>query len=206
MGRGRTALRRQGFCDTGNADVVVSTIHKAKGHEYDDVYMLIGTPIGKTDRDLRCLYVGMTRARRQLFIYTDSPMFDGLPADRHIADNTAYNMPEEIMLQLSYKDVNLGFSKDHKAHILSMRAGEKLTFSNGYFYSTRNGQPVAQVSHRMAEQLATWASCGYKTKVCTIRFIVAWRPGDAPKDQKEYAIPLIDMTMEKKTCQQTMAD
>ena len=88
MGRGRTALRRQGFCDTGNADVVVSTIHKAKGHEYDDVYMLIGTPIGKTDRDLRCLYVGMTRARRQLFIYTDSPMFDGLPADRHITPTT----------------------------------------------------------------------------------------------------------------------
>ena len=29
------------FCDTSRADVVVSTIHKAKGREFDDVYMLI---------------------------------------------------------------------------------------------------------------------------------------------------------------------
>lgn len=124
-------------------------------------------------------------------------MFDSLPADQHITDHTAYNMPEEIMLQLSYKDVNLGFSKDHKAHILSMRAGERLTFSNGYFYSKRNGQPIAQLSHRMTEQLIAWVSRGYKTKDCTIRFIVAWKPGNAPKEEKEYAIPLIDMIMEK---------
>ena len=29
------------FCDVSGADVVVSTIHKAKGREFDDVYMLI---------------------------------------------------------------------------------------------------------------------------------------------------------------------
>ena len=29
------------FCDVSGADVVVSTIHKAKGREFDDVYKAI---------------------------------------------------------------------------------------------------------------------------------------------------------------------
>ena len=29
------------FCDVSGSEVVVSTIHKAKGREFDDVYMLL---------------------------------------------------------------------------------------------------------------------------------------------------------------------
>lgn len=58
------------FCDTSDADVVVSTIHKSKGCEFDDVYMLVSQPQHVTDSEMRSYYVGMTRARKRLFIYT----------------------------------------------------------------------------------------------------------------------------------------
>lgn len=41
------------FCDISDADVVVSTIHKAKGREFDDVYMLLSDYYSKDDNLIR---------------------------------------------------------------------------------------------------------------------------------------------------------
>lgn len=51
------------FCDTSGTDVVVSTIHKAKGREFDDVYMLISDNYAKDAHLMRRYYVGITRAK-----------------------------------------------------------------------------------------------------------------------------------------------
>ena len=47
------------FCDVSGADVVVSTIHKAKGREFDDVYMLISDNYVKDAHLMRRYYVGI---------------------------------------------------------------------------------------------------------------------------------------------------
>lgn len=52
------------FCDLLGADVVVSTIHKSKGREFDDVFMLISKPLRVTNEELRRYYVGITRAKQ----------------------------------------------------------------------------------------------------------------------------------------------
>ena len=52
------------FCDVSGTDVVVSTIHKAKGREFDDVYMLISDNYLKDAHLMRRYYVGMTRAKK----------------------------------------------------------------------------------------------------------------------------------------------
>ncbi len=49
------------FCDISGADVVVSTIHKAKGREFDDVYMLVSDGYIKDSHLMRRYYVGITR-------------------------------------------------------------------------------------------------------------------------------------------------
>ena len=187
------------FCDTSDADVVVSTIHKSKGCEFDDVYMLVSQPQHVTDSEMRSYYVGMTRARKRLFIYTNSTLFDRLPADIHQVDQTPYVFPDEVMLQLSHKDVNLGFFKSRKKEILSLRSGEKLCFANNLLYVPNNQQPVAQLSQKMQAELAQWALKGYLVSSATIRFIVAWKPKDAPKDEKEYAVLLLDLELKKTT-------
>ena len=58
------------FCDVSGSDVVVSTIHKAKGREFDDVYMLISDGYLRDDHLMRRYYVGIIRAKKRLFIQT----------------------------------------------------------------------------------------------------------------------------------------
>lgn len=185
------------FCDLSKSDIVVSTIHKAKGHEFDHVLMLITHPEHPTDDILRRYYVGMTRAKRTLTIHTNGNLFDSLKSAQHLYDAQAYDEPNEIVLQLSHKDVNLGFSKPHKDAILSLRSGMPLTYHDHCLCLPSTGRDIAQLSIKMKEKLGKWELKGYKVTAARIRFIVAWKSKDAPRDEKESAIVLADLVMEK---------
>ena len=185
------------FCDISKSDIVVSTIHKAKGHEFDHVLMLITHPEHPTDDILRRYYVGMTRAKRTLTIHTNGNLFDSLKSAQHLYDAQAYDEPNEIVLQLSHKDVNLGFSKPHKDAILCLRSGMPLTYHDHCLCLPSTGRDIAQLSIKMKEKLGKWELKGYKVTAARIRFIVAWKSKDAPRDEKESAIVLADLVMEK---------
>jgi len=183
------------FCDVSGADVVVSTIHKAKGKEFDDVHMLVSDSYVKNDHLLRRFYVGMTRAKKRLFIHTNGDCFNHLSADRYLIDQRQYDMPEEILLQLSHKDVNLGFFKERKQEILALRGGDMLTYSNFILYNPLTERPVAKLSAKMQGILSEWRQRGYKVKSASVRFVVAWKPKDAPRNEPESAVLLADLTL-----------
>lgn len=183
------------FCDITDSDIVVSTIHKAKGHEFDHVLMLITHPEHPTDEILRRYYVGMTRAKQTLTIHTNGNLFDTLHTAQHLYDAQAYDEPNEIVLQLSHKDVNLGFSKPHKDTILSLRSGMPLTYHDHCLCLPSTSRDIAQFSIKMNEKIGKWELKGYKITTAKIRFIVAWKSKDAPKDEKESAIVLADLVM-----------
>ncbi|MDE6652792.1 MAG: RecQ family ATP-dependent DNA helicase [Muribaculaceae bacterium] len=185
------------FCDLSGADVVVSTIHKAKGREFDDVYMIVHNTRAIQNKDLRRYYVGATRAKERLFIHTDTSLFDRMPADEHIVCQKQYGMPDEIVLQLSHRDVNLGFFKHRKKEILALRAGQTLRYADNYLYEPVGNMPLAQLSKNMQGDLLLWAEKGYFVVEASIRFIVAWKPKDAPHDEKEHAVLLVDLTLRK---------
>lgn len=185
------------FCDISKSDIVVSTIHKAKGHEFDHVLMLITHPEHPTDDILRRYYVGMTRAKRTLVIHTNGNLFDSLKSAQHLYDAQAYDEPNEIVLQLSHKDVNLGFSKPHKDAILCLRSGMPLTYHDHCLCLPSTGRDIAQLSIKMKEKLGKWELKGYKVTAARIRFIVAWKSKDAPRDEKESAIVLADLVMKR---------
>ncbi|MDE7154110.1 MAG: RecQ family ATP-dependent DNA helicase [Muribaculaceae bacterium] len=184
------------FCDLSDADVVVSTIHKSKGREFDDVYMLINEPQIIQDKDMRRFYVGITRAKERLFIHTNSSLFEGIPVDERIIYQDQYGMPDEIVLQLSYKDVNLGFFKERKNEILALRAGQKLRFADNYLYECNGHKPLAQLSQKMQNELQEWNDRGYKVSSASIRFIVAWRPKGSL--QEENAVLMVDLSLTKR--------
>ena len=183
------------FCDITESDIVVSTIHKAKGHEFDHVLMLITHPEHPTDEILRRYYVGMTRAKQTLTIHTNGNLFDTLHTAQHLYDTQAYDEPNEIVLQLSHKDVNLGFSKPHKDTILSLRSGMPLTYHDHCLCLPSTSKDIAQFSIKMNEKIGKWELKGYKITTAKIRFIVAWKSKAAPKDEKESAIVLADLVM-----------
>lgn len=183
------------FCDISDADVVVSTIHKAKGREFDDVYMLLSDYYSKDDNLIRRFYVGMTRAKNRLFIHTNGKLFNNTNIDKFTIDSNTYSMPEEVVLQLSHKDVYLGFFKERKKEILSLRSGDPLNYKDTIFYNTTTNTPIAKLSKNMQVVIEDWHNKGYNIKSASVRFVVAWKPKDAPKEETETAVVLIDVML-----------
>ena len=183
------------FCDVSNAEVVVSTIHKAKGREFDDVYLLISDTPYKDEKLFRQYYVGITRAKNRMFIHTNGDMFSNLPVDYINNDNNQYPIPEEIVLQLSHKDVFLDFFKNIKHEVLSLRSGDPLIIEDSYLLVPSTHRAVAKLSTKMQTNINSWKEKGYIVHSASVRFVVAWKPKDAPKDEPESAVLLIDMTL-----------
>lgn len=185
------------FCDVSSSNIVISTIHKAKGKEFDNVYMLLSSKTKpKEDDPMRQYYVGITRAKNKLFIHTDRKEFD-LPADTHHNDQNSYTIPKEIILPLSFKDIFLNFSKPFKREILSLKSGESLHYKDFTLYDITN-KPIAKLSEKGQDFVSKWISKGYEIRSASVRFIIAWKPKDSPKNGPEYAIVLPDLVLSLK--------
>lgn len=185
------------FCDISGADVVVSTIHKSKGREFDDVYMLVSDRYSKDDSLMRRYYVGMTRAKNRLFIHTNGNFFNHLQTDKYIIDQQQYGMPDEVILQLSHKDVFLGFFKVRKKEVLALRGGDALVYKDFMLASASTGEYVAKLSQKMQNTVLEWERKGYKVESASVRFVVAWKPKDAGKDEPETAVLLSDLKLSR---------
>ncbi len=181
------------FCDISGTDVIVSTIHKAKGKEFDNVYMLISGNCLNDDCLKRRYYVGMTRAKKRLSIHTNGSNFNHINKKYLSIEQREYTMPEEIVLQLGHKDVNLGFFNKLKHEILALRSGDSLYYNNSLLYSSQSNKPIAKLSQKMQDTLAEWIERGYSVNSASVRFVVAWKPKDAPKKTPEIAVLLADM-------------
>jgi ATP-dependent DNA helicase RecQ len=117
--------------DAGSG-VLVSTIHKAKGREYDNVFLMIGGDEWKTDDRLRLLYVGVTRTKHRLSVVTNTELFASLADDRTeiFQDNSIYQDPGNVSINLNYDDVYLDFYKNEtvSATVSSVHAGNPLAY------------------------------------------------------------------------------
>ena len=185
------------FCDTSGADVIVSTIHKAKGREFDDVFMLISDSYQRDDSLMRRFYVGITRAKNRLFIHTSGNFFDRLPADRNSIDQNHYSLPDEIVLQLSHKDLYLDFFMNRKREVLALNSGDILTYRDEMFFTPSSTVAVAKISASMRDTITDWLSKGYQVKSAKVRFVVAWKPADSSKGSPEYAVMLPDLVLQR---------
>jgi hypothetical protein len=79
---GTSTIRRvfEQMVDEKNADVVVSTAHKAKGREWNNVRLGDDFPdVSESDADWRLLYVAVTRARNVLDYFDCDPVAFLLP-------------------------------------------------------------------------------------------------------------------------------
>ena len=187
------------FYDEQDQEVIyVSTIHKSKGREFDNVYMMLKNSAGKTDAERRALYVGMTRAKNNLYIHTNTTLFDKYRMDgvEHVVDGAEYGEPTEIMLQTTHKDVVLDFFKNKKEIIFNLRSGTKLKMDDVYLVAELNGRDVrvAKLSKAFVETLEKLKDKGYSPKSAEVRFVVAWK---GEEDTEETPILLTDICFEK---------
>ena len=171
--------------------VYVSTMHKAKGREFDTVYMLLQNYAAHTDEQNRTLYVGMTRAKCELYIHCNTSILDGisLPGVQHVADPVNYREPDELLIQMTHKDVYLDFFKERQDLVKRLRSGMAMAPYQNQLCVTINGLqvPVVRFSKAFANRLSQWAERNYSPVQATVQFVVAWKGAD---DEAEVYIVL----------------
>ena len=179
--------------DNGNT-ILVSTIHKAKGREFDSVFIL-ATNIGDLKPEkLRMLYVGITRAKRNLHIYTDLTLFDGIASKGQVTIATRQFQADGLPIAMSLKlsDVWLDFAKDKQSFIQRLRSGKELYYRQGFLIDYSN-MYVASLSKSCRDKVAQLEAKGYTVAKAEVSFIVFWKP---QTENREYAIPLANLYFE----------
>lgn len=187
------------FFSADSGEIVVSTMHKSKGREFDEVIMMLNHVFFDTDERKRLLYVGMTRAKKDLYIF-----YNGMEFDRFITgnvrarvDNSAYERPEKILMQLSHKDVYLDFFKDKKDIIRRIICGMALLADESGLSVKKDGKYVRVVrfSRKFTEEIERNKKQGYVIDGASVRFVVGWTDSN---DGQEYPIILPDVYFSRK--------
>ena len=160
----------------GTRSVFVSTIHKAKGREFDTVYLLSSVPDSRDVNNMRAYYVGLTRAKMNLCLVTSQT-----------AEYAA------ISIALNMHDVILDFFKGRKEIVLQLRSGDCLYYQEGYLLNEQ-GVSIAALSAAGKEKLKAWTDRGYVVTEAKVSFTLAWRPVNS---QIEYAVCLANVVLTK---------
>lgn len=200
------------FYRINSDEIYVSTIHKSKGREFDDVYMMISSGEEFDDKRKRNIYVGMTRAKSNLFIFHNSDLFGTIREDmvskgaRFVYDNTVYPEPDEIVMSMSHKDVYLDFFKRQNIIecISEVRAGDTLEIKEEVcgkyhriaFAALKDGKAVDVVacSKGFAEKIREQKRKGYVLCSASVNYSVKWWDKEA---RQEYTIILPIVRLKK---------
>ena len=178
------------FIDDGDGAILVSTMHKAKGRQFDTVYMLLNGYDFTADEKKRVVYVGMTRAKSALHIHTNTEDFERFksPGILHRSDEADYPEPEEILVELGHKDVVLDYFKSKKRVVPYLRSGDPLAMDGDYL-KTCEPEPkwVVKLSKACREKLDELGKKGYEILRAEVRFVVWWK---GKTDEEETAIVL----------------
>jgi len=167
--------------------IFVSTIHKAKEREFDNVFLMLEQFNPGTDEAMRQLYVAMTRAKRNLTIHYNGNYLDFIKAGdlKIIDDSKGYLPPCQLAMQLSFKDVWLDFFLSCQNLISQLNSGDVLTV-DGDCCRNSKGQAVLRFSKQLIKQIEVMKQKNYVPKTAKVRFIVYWQ-----KENSEYEIRII---------------
>jgi len=156
--------------------LLVSTFHKAKGKEFDNVFILFDNFYHLNDQEMRQLYVGLTRAKSFLSIHTNSNIFDNLTLTNlsYIIDESPYEKPERLIYQLSHRDVNLGYFTFVSKNVVNLIAGSKLEFDETQVLKYQ-GKKVVQFSKKYFEDVISMKENGYRLSDVIVKYIVYWK-------------------------------
>lgn len=165
--------------------ITVSTIHKAKGREFDHVIMVLKDFTPDSVEDKRQLYVGMTRARKTLTIHYNGEYFEKktgfldkvFKSFTYEYDNNVYPPSELIVFQLSYKDVYLSYFYQTKKYVEALSSGDSMKFDeNGCM--DEKGNRVLIFSGRFKEEMKKFINIGYRPFAAKVNNILFWKQED----------------------------
>jgi ATP-dependent DNA helicase RecQ len=175
----------ENFFNENGDTIFVSTIHKAKGKEFDNVFILLENFNPATDEAKRQLYVAMTRAKHNLTIHLNGDYLDGIAVENldRVEDRGEYLPPQELAMHLSYKDVWLDYFISRQYLVSQLTSGDSLTI-NGDECTNAKGQSVLKFSKQFLNLIESEKQKGYHLKQAKVNFIVYWKKEDADQEVK----------------------
>lgn len=159
--------------------VVISTIHKSKGMEFDKVFLLVSNN-PKSDASKRLYYVGMTRAKYELAILrAGKEIKQKKDFVTYIEDKTFYQQNNKIFTHvMNLSDISLGFDVDKFSKNDSFYAGCKVTLEKRSKFSNLciiyNGRVIATLSTAFNAILKEKLTAGYHFDNVVIDNVVVW--------------------------------
>ncbi len=175
--------RLEDFSPADSSAILVSTIHKVKGKEFDNVFLMLDNFSPESDESLRQLYVAMTRAKDCLYIHLNGTFLDRIEADgiERIYDRNIYGPPEEISLNASMPDVWLSDFRSRQLPVSNLRCGDRLEVIDGKICD-KYGTEVVKLSSSMQEKVRKVESRGYVLSGADVNFVVWWHEENQEKD------------------------
>jgi ATP-dependent DNA helicase RecQ len=173
------------FVKITSETIFVSTIHKAKGREFENVFLLLSGFDIYSDEVKRQIYVAMTRAKTNLYIHYNADYFQPIKADNliYLKDSYQYGAPEYISLLLSHRDVWLGYFDKVQYNINSVISGTSLNVTADGLINA-NGQSVLRFSKGFQERLQKLNNKGYSAFNAKANFVVFWTNQETGKEIK----------------------
>jgi len=186
------------FYTDSRETIFVSTIHKAKGKEFDNVFLLLENFDIGTDEKKRQLYVAMTRAKNNLTVHLNGRYLNHILVEdlTRLEDSAHYELPEKLAMQLSHRDVWLNYFIGRQYVVESLISGDILQYKDGEWLTNR-GKSVFRLSKRCTEQLERVLQNGYEPQFAKVNLIVFWRNED-----EEIKIVLPELHFERKEAEQ----
>ncbi|MTI28240.1 RecQ family ATP-dependent DNA helicase, partial [Fulvivirga kasyanovii] len=187
--------RLEDFYSENSETILVSTIHKAKGKEFENVFLILENFDPTTDSEKRLLYVGMTRARQNLTIHINTNFLDSLSVENleRVENKEIYSPPREMVMHLTHRDVDLGYFKFVQHRMKNMQSGDPLVIEDTGC-SNSNGDLVLKFSMNFQKIIEAQKSRGYNLKSGKVNFIVYWQKKG---EEQEVKIILPELHFEK---------
>ena len=177
--------RLDDFYNARGETIFVSTMHKAKGREFDNVFLMLENFKSSTDEEKRLLYVAMTRAKRNLTIHLNGSFLDNLLAEniKRVEDRNLYSLPQELVIHLTHSDVQMGYFRFVQHRISNLVSGDLLNIKEDGC-ANKNDEWVLKFSKRFMDTIKMHESKGYKMKSANVNFIVYWWDEEIEKEVK----------------------
>jgi ATP-dependent DNA helicase RecQ len=173
------------FADTEQPAIYVSTIHKTKGKQFDNVFLMLNGFKPSTDEDKRLFYVAITRPKTHLAIHYNGNYLLPLASETidHSNDEQHYPEPAQLAFMLTHQDVYLGYFSSVQDQIDGLHSGDRLLIRE-YGLTNTSGQLVVKFSKKFMEELITRRQQGYKPLEAHVSFIIYWVDRDTNKECK----------------------
>lgn len=185
------------FIATDTHTYYVSTIHKSKGHEFDNVIMMLDSFKLDSEQRKREMYVALTRAKNSLEIhYRDNKIRNildeiGQNSELAIVDNSSIN--PKLFLPLSYKDVFLSFNYKKRINQLlgNLVSGDILKVDEKGCLDNNNNR-ILMFSSKFNKELQKYIKIGYKLSSAKVRYVVFWKPKET-EESIRILFPVIEL-------------